>query len=201
MPELPRLRVSIAFLVLANLIPVIGVLFWNWDIFYLLLLFWCENVVIGFFGILKVLLSGGGVFTSVFFAVHYGGFMFGHIMILFSLFSGLGGYDSRSMSEHELLLDAILNKVTPLPIIALFASHAVSFATNFLRSNERDALSPSEAMALPYKRMVITHVALIAGGFFLSKLGQPLVGLLLLVGMKIALDVTFHRREHGELAI
>ena len=56
-----------------------------------------------------------------------------------------------------------------------------------------------QAMALPYKRMAITHVALILGGFFLIEKGQPLAGLVIRAFLKIALDVTFHRREHRQL--
>ena len=48
--------------------------------------------------------------------------------------------------------------------------------------------------------MFITHIALLAGGFFLMEQGQPLGGLVLLVGMKIVLEVFFHRREHARLA-
>jgi hypothetical protein len=46
---------------------------------------------------------------------------------------------------------------------------------------------------------MITHVALLVGGFFLMEQGQPLAGLVLLVILKIVLDVTFHRREHKRL--
>ena len=87
MSEGPRLRVSIVLLVLANLIPVFGVLYLDWDVFYILLLFWCENVVIGIFGILRLLASTGNVFLAAFFSVHYGGFMMGHLVVLFAMFS------------------------------------------------------------------------------------------------------------------
>ena len=48
-------RVSLALLVVANLLPLVGVLFWDWDVFFLLLLFWCENVIIGLFGIARIM--------------------------------------------------------------------------------------------------------------------------------------------------
>ena len=199
-PETPRLRISIVFLVVANLIPVFGVLFLDWDVFYLLLLFWYENVIIGIFGILKMLFSGSDVFLSAFFTVHYGGFMFGHLMVLVGMFSGFeGGPDSPGPSE--VLREVILNTGTLISIAALFISHGWSFVTNFLRTDERNQLSGNQAMAMPYKRMIITHIALLVGGFFLTEMGQPVVGLLLLMGMKIALDVVFHRREHSGLLI
>jgi len=40
-------RLSIALLIGANLLPLVGVLAWDWDVFLLPLLFRCENVIIG----------------------------------------------------------------------------------------------------------------------------------------------------------
>jgi len=81
----------------------------------------------------------------------------------------------------------------------MFVSHGWSFVENYMGRSEHERLSPMQAMALPYRRMVITHVALIVGGFFLIRNDQPLGGLVVLVLLKIALDVTFHRREHERL--
>ena len=58
--ERNRLSFSIIVLIAANLLPVFGVLLWDWDVFVILLLFWCENVIIGIFGIAKIVASGAG---------------------------------------------------------------------------------------------------------------------------------------------
>ena len=69
-------RLSAVFLVAANLVPLLGVLLWDWDVFLLLLLFWCENVVIGIFGIARMIVAGRtdsaaeGLFLPLFFLVH-----------------------------------------------------------------------------------------------------------------------------------
>jgi hypothetical protein len=87
-------RLSIPILIVANLVPLAGVLLWDWDVFLLLLLFWCENVIIGIFGIARLIVAGKtespveGLILPVFFLVHYGGFMFGHFMVLFAMYSG-----------------------------------------------------------------------------------------------------------------
>ena len=51
---------SVIMLVLANLIPLGGVLFFGWQVFPIMFLFWFENVVVGVFHALKMLLAGGG---------------------------------------------------------------------------------------------------------------------------------------------
>ena len=198
-------RLSIPILVVANLVPLIGVLLWDWDVFLLLLLFWCENVVIGIFGIARLIVAGKsespfeGLMLPVFFLVHYGGFMFGHFMVLFAMYSNHFEEAGRFV-EPEDYYRVIIEQLNWVAVVALFISHAWSFVENYMGRQEHERLKPGQAMALPYRRMMITHVALIAGGFFLVEKGQPLVGLVLLIALKIALDVTFHRKEHARLA-
>ena len=198
-------QLPIILLVAANLLPVVGVVYWRWDVFSILLLFWCENVVIGAFGILRTAVFSmrlhkiGGLFTSAFFTVHYGGFMFGHLMLLMGLFLVRSDKSRESLTDFQYAIGDF-DRWTWLAIFALLVSHGWSFVQNFLGKREFESLSTLGAMAMPYKRMAVTHVALIAGGFLLVGLDQPLAGLLLLLGMKIALDIVFHRREHKELS-
>ena len=198
-------RVSLVLLVAANLLPLAGVLLWDWDVFFLLLLFWCENVVIGLFGIARLIVAASndtikeGLFLPLFFLVHYGGFMFGHFMVLFGMYSssveGLGN-TARPEDYYRLMLE----NLSWIAVVAMFVSHGWSFVENYMGQSEHERLGAMQAMGLPYKRMFITHVALILGGFFLIESGQPLGGLVILVLLKIGLDVTFHRREHRQLA-
>lgn len=190
---------SIALLIAANLLPVFGVLFWDWSVFSIIFLFWCENVVIGLLGIARTAMSAS-IFLGAFFLVHYGGFMMGHLMVIFALFADnakeLGGFDSGLP-----FFLSLFDPITVLAIIGLFVSHGWSFAENFIGKKEYQAVSGLGAMGLAYKRMVVTHVALIAGGFVLTKWNEPLAGLLMLLGLKIAMDLFFHRREHEKLSI
>lgn len=52
-------KASLVILVLVNLIPVVGVLVWNWSVFEIVVLYWFENVVIGLVCILKILTATG----------------------------------------------------------------------------------------------------------------------------------------------
>lgn len=199
-------RWSLILLVAANLLPLAGVFLWDWDVFFLLLLFWCENVVIGLFGIARLVVAANndtlrdGLFLPLFFLVHYGGFMFGHFMVLFGIYSSnvepLGNH-AQPQDYYRLVLDN-LNWVA---VVALFISHGWSFIENYMGRSEHERLSAMQAMGLPYKRVVITHVALILGGLLLIETGEPLAGLVILILMKIALDITFHRKEHRGLDV
>lgn len=200
-------KISIALLVAANLLPLLGVLLWDWDVFFLLLLFWCENVIIGLFGIARIVVSGTtentfeGLFLPLFFLVHYGGFMFGHFMVLFGMYSGWIEEEGTTVAVPADYYGMVIENLNWVALVALFVSHGWSFVENFMGNQEHQRLTHGQAMALPYRRMMITHVALIAGGFFLMETGQPLAGLVFLILMKIALDLTFHNKEHKRLGV
>lgn len=206
-----NLSASVLFLVVVNLLPLGGVLYFDWDVAALMVLYWSENLIIGAYNLLKMVTVGGvlATFPGIFFIVHYGGFCAVHGLFLLSLLM-----DDVSVMNNmswpfflvfvELLLnviEAVLAQAPPEWIIAfigLTISHGYSFATNFLFGRERYHTTVSELMAAPYKRIVILHIAVIAGGFGISALGEPLVLLLALIALKIVVDIHLHRVEHRQ---
>lgn len=190
------LRNSTLLLVGANLLPLLGVLLLGWDVFSILMVFWVENVVIGLFGVLRTARATGSVFLPLFFLVHYGGFMAGHAMVLL-LFAGNQG--ANGAIDPQQLLDFLKSPYIVLVAAALTVSHGYSYVKNFLGAAEYRNLSRGQAMALPYSRMMITHVALLLGGALLEFMGQPILGLVVLVLLKIGMDLRFHWREHEKL--
>jgi len=149
-------RVSLALLVAANLLPLFGVLFWDWDVFFLLLLFWCENVIIGLFGIARIVVSATtentfeGLFLPLFFLVHYGGFMFGHFMVLFFMYSE-SVTDGGGVAEPADYYRIVIENLNWVVLVALFASHGWSFVENFitLQANDDYACGPDSGWVLP----------------------------------------------------
>ena len=79
-------------------------------------------------------------------------------------------------------------------------SVALGPSPNYFTQAELRMNFAGELMSAPYKRIVILHIAVIAGGFGISALGEPLVLLLALVVLKIVVDIALHRREHSGAA-
>jgi hypothetical protein len=196
--------VSVWVLLAANLVPLAGVLFWGWDVFALLLLFWLENVVIGALNVLKMLLAdpadmalwAGKAFMAPFFCFHYGMFTAIHGTFVFALFGGKK-YDAPGIDVVEPALRAAGELGLWLPLGALVASHAFSFLWNYLYRGEFRRAKLAELMARPYGRVVVLHLTILFGGFGAMALGSPLWALLLLIGLKIGLDVKAHVKEHS----
>jgi hypothetical protein len=196
--------VSAWVLVAANLLPLIGVLFWGWDVFPLLALFWMENVAIGLFFILRMIcadpqdpaLWAGKLLMVPFFCFHYGMFTAIHGVFVFSLFGGKA-YDVPGLSVLEPAARAAADYGLWLPLAVLVASHLFSFFWNYLYRGEFRRARLAELMSKPYGRVVVLHLTIILGGFGAMALGSPVWALLLLLAFKIGLDLRAHIKEHS----
>lgn len=209
-----RRRISLLLLIAANLMPLAGVLLLDWDVAALVVLYWSENLVLGFYNVLKMVSLKGvlAVFPALFFTFHYGAFCGVHglfiVNLLFDSPASFGNDDPWPFFFVfiQLLLDVMEQVLALAPqawLIAFFGlliSHGYSFVSNFLLGGERDRATIARLMNAPYQRIVVLHVAIIAGGFGVMALDEPLVLLLVLVALKLAMDIALHRRERQRYA-
>lgn len=204
----------VLILVLANLLPVIGVLHLGWDVGSVVVLYWAENLIVGGYTVLKLLIAGRlrALFPTVFFCVHYGGFCAIHGLFVLKLtgFAGLPEPAATSwpfplqLAEQFIALARQILATAPPDFtracLALLISHGASFLLLFVGQQEYRNQSANKLMAAPYKRVLVLHVAVIAGGFLVQQQGSPLGLLLVLVALKIALDVGLHLKSHAAMA-
>lgn len=197
--------VAVAVLVAANVVPLFGVLFWDWDVTTILVAYWLENGVIGLINIPKIMLAARGTpvigpVIAGFFALHYGGFWIGHGFFVFIVagmatrgpFGFFTGFDpvGNVVREPQVLLIALL----------LLISHGVSFFFNYLGRREYLNTTPMKQMFQPYGRLVILHITILFGAFAVIGLGQPVALVAVLVILKTGVDLLFHLREHAKAA-
>ena len=208
-----RRLLSLGLLIFANLLPVLGVLLFGWDVAALMILYWSENLVIGFYTLIKMLLRSpiGGVFSSVFFCIHYGGFCAVHGLFIFTILIDpeadmIRGDAWPLMLVFIQMLVAVVQQVlayAPSGLLwaffALWLSHGISFIFNYLWGGERDQVSVGALMMAPYGRVVVLHLAVLLGAILVMEMGEPIGMLLVLVLLKIGVDVAFHLREHKRL--
>ncbi len=209
-----RRDASLLFLLLVNLLPLYGIVRLDWDVAALMILYWSENLVLGFYTLLKMLLRSplAGLFSGLFFCIHYGGFCAVHGLFLLTFLTDV---EPKFFSGEpwplflvfvQLLIEVVQQVLDLAPpawlyaFLGLFVSHGVSFLANFVLVEERDRLSLRQLMGAPYGRIVVLHIAIILGGFAVMALGQPLGMLLVLIALKLGLDIHMHLREHRRLA-
>lgn len=206
-----RVSTSLVTLAAANAIPLVGVLFFGWDLAQILILFWAETVVIGFFTFWKILLSKKiddreaaayaalkkplpvkpqaivKVFFLLFFPVHFGFFMLGHAFFLTSLFGSISPQTFTALSFGGI----------GFSLLSLFVSHLISFFTNYIGKKEYLQYSPQALMVQPYKRVMIMHITVLLGGLVVSFLGSPVYAIAFLVLIKTVFDISSHTKEHA----
>lgn len=199
-PGQPKTVPLSAYVLLAtNLIPLVGIALHNWTVFQVLLLYWCENVVVGGFNVLRMLAAqpkseitwAGKLFLIPFFCFHYGMFTFVHGMFVVALFGGgkFGGFSGST------LLNAVRSTGLTIPVAALIASHGFSFFHNYLAGGEYQRVALPQLMFRPYGRIVVLHLTVLLGGFLVMALGAPVAAIVLLVALKTAIDLGAHLRE------
>lgn len=197
-----RLRSSALALIVANLVPVYGVLALGWKVAPIMVFYWSENLVVGFFNVLKMARAEGEVANSgttlngrpvtrdsrrammAFFAFHYGFFTLGHGAFVMAVFNtGAGAW-------RDLVL----------ALLFLSASHGYSYRHNFIGRGEYRRISFVQLFWQPYWRVVIMHITILAGGVLAASMGSPLGALLLLVGLKTLIDLGAHWLERKKFS-
>ena len=207
-------------LVAANAIPLVGVLFFGWSLWTILVLYWVENGVVGLWNVPRILLAGGAtasvlarVPVAVFFLFHYGLFWFVHGTFVFVLpeFFGFGratfpadglGFDPSGLpGAVEPLAGGGLGEIAwssvAVGAVALFVSHGASFFLNYLGRGEFLRTTALSQMGTVYGRVVVLHVTILFGAFAIVFLGAPVLLLVVMVVAKTLLDLGLHLRQHA----
>lgn len=211
--------VPLLALVIANMVPIYGVVVFGWDAFYIVLLYWAENLIVGFYNILKIALAKvehpmfhlGKFFLIPFFVIHYGGFAAIHGLFVFLLFGKEDAGKALELGPHpwpcflifvQLLVGVISHCWTTIPsdmkyvMGILFLSHGVSFVRNYLIAGEYKTSKPKDLMGQPYSRVMIMHIAILAGAFLSFTIGSPAGVLIVLIILKTIIDIKLHLCEH-----
>lgn len=188
-----------------NILPLVGVLFFDWSVFAILLSYWLENVVIGIYQVLKMrraalnypvneknkfvmgplrpITAGEKIFYTIFFCVHYGLFLFGHLQFL-RFFGGLQG-------------DVVVfNSIILLTVVPFFVTHGKLYFKKYIGEKEYEKIPLMKLFIGPYRRILVMHTTIIFGSIPLLFFARvfPQVGVIVVI-LKIVLDVVLKEKE------
>jgi hypothetical protein len=202
-PDDRRTPPSALVLIAANALPLVGVVAFHWTVFSILLLYWCENVVVGACNVLRMLAAAprdvavdiGKLFVIPFFVFHYGMFTMVHGIFVLALF-GPGGPISPSPARF---LSAVHDAGIGYGVLAIVLSHGFSFVHNYLAGGEFRNASLQQLMAQPYARVMVLHATILLGGFAAKAMGAPTAVLIVLVVLKTGIDLRAHVAERRKL--
>jgi hypothetical protein len=184
-------------LIAANLVPLAGAAFLGWKLSDVMVLYWAESAIIGFYNVCKIAVIGRwfALAAGPFFLGHFGGFMAVHFLFIYTIF--VKGPDHMDSAGGDLAEVARLFLVLWPALLALAISHTYSFFNNFLGRGEYKGRTVSQQMSEPYARIVFMHLVLIFGGGLSMVLGQTELVLIIVIAAKIFVDLKSHVREHS----
>ncbi len=214
---------AVAALIVANAIPLFGVLFLGWNVWTILTIYWLENGVVGFFNVLKMahaegpLPAGSGRGRDRQRPADRRLRQVGPDPVLHRPLRALlarprhlhpDPADVRGVRRWRVRFDGTPSDggagiasdpgAVALVLLGLFISHGISYRLNYIGRGEYLRTSVIKQMAAPYGRLVILHVTIILGGMAIALTGAPAAAVFVLVLLKTALDLGFHLAEHRE---
>jgi hypothetical protein len=200
---------TLAPLVLVNLIPLYQVVFRGASVFAVVLLFTLENMVIGFFNVLKMRRAEGDAKAGQIaaFVFIYGAFTLGHLAFVFMLF-GLDTLTDFNLDWPpgffwgvSVVIAGMLDPFTAgeiklwFPLLGLFVSHGLSYRINFIGRREFEQRTVESLVFRPFQRVFVLHVTVLLGGLAVTLTGTHVSALILLVLLKIGVDARAHLLE------
>jgi hypothetical protein len=195
---LGRFQTSALALILANLVPVFGVAALDWNAAAIVVFYWAENLVVGFFNILRMKRAQGPLESTgmtlngkpvteasrnaliFFFALHYGFFTLGHGVFVLAVFGRQFEGSLRDLGVAAL---------------GLAVSHGISFRRNFIGGGEFRKVSFAALFWQPYSRVMVMHLTILLGGALAQASGSPVPALILMVALKTLVDLAAHLAE------
>jgi hypothetical protein len=205
---------AVAALIVANAIPLFGVLFLGWNVWTILTIYWLENGVVGIFNILKMskaagpepagssavryngrpIIGGAAAKATLipFFVVHYGIFWVVHGIFVLTLpqFQAFGDETAGIANDPGSVA---------FVLIGLAISHGISYRLNYIGRGEYLRTSVARQMGAPYGRLFVLHLTIIVGGMAIAFTGASSAAVLVLVLLKTALDLGLHLAEHRDV--
>lgn len=169
--------------VLVNLLPLVGVLFLNWDPHRVFVVYCLETIIIGFFTVIKMLLVGLAQQNHLwndtpgnrvnmptlgfvlFFIAHYGFF----VAVQTGIFFGVASIGNISpISGYRELFHYLHNRELLIMLGTFAAGYLVSDLGAFIANRSYEKEPMMLVMFTPYGRIVVQQFVVILGGFFLN---------------------------------
>ena len=202
-------------IIITNVLVILYAVIDDWDPGSMMLIYWVQSVIIGFFHFFRILLlrsfctegftSNGQPVpetakvkwsTALFFAVHYGFF---HLIYLFFLLC-----ISSQGAGDEIADDVAPTEEGGIPlgllsVIGFFLGHGYSFYQN-VKADLKRRPGLGTMMFLPYARIIPMHLTIIFGNMIAIIFGDMIaaskVTVLLFSTLKTGADYLMHIVEH-----
>ncbi len=186
-------------IVATDLLYGVGILFFSWHVFDILVILWVESVLQAVMGLFRLLIAGGTLFIrrlqiAVFFSV--GGALFS---LAFGLFAFVFYSDLNVPGDREASLAAMAGLLTSPSVVisalCILACLVYEFFAGYIGAGAYRKAQGEWEMVHVGLRQPLLLMGLMFGGAILEKHGNPVPGLLLVLILKMGVEFlsAFHR--------
>lgn len=194
LPGLFRNDYSAVMLVFANLLPVMDMLWKGDPVGSILVIYWIQMMIIGFWACLKLAVIGRWralLYVPIFLVMYLS------IVNFFGILAGAMLDDQMQGTEwHQNF--SLWNYW--LPALLFFAAHGLSFYENFIGGREYEKIAWDTQLGKPILRVMPMWLAVLVGGIIGGFFHTAAVAVIFVLPVKLALDLIGHFAEHGMLA-
>ena len=208
-------RTAAGGLVLANLVPLVGVVGFGWTLHSILVIYWLESGVLGAAYVAKIRRAEGEDDPETLPDWEFSGFGDTNARS----FDDLVGKPNQEIASQFVRFYAVFwllhgaivlfglpseypdmavasPTVVATAAVGFVVSHAVSYHVNYLGRREYEHNGPVTLLSEPFHRVIVLHVTIVFVGIPIELAGAPAGSVVLLVALKTYFDLEAHRREH-----
>lgn len=190
---------------MANLLPIVGVWFFNWSAQEVFLVYCLETIIVGIFALLKMLITGlikkkdewqttGGTsikqpfwFFMFFFLIHYGFFVAIQMGLFFAV-SGIGDQYGITFFNFFSKWSSLLSNDAYIMLGVFIVSYGFRLTSDFILPGDYKIASLGYLMFQPYGRIFIQQITVIVGSMFLN-FGAGKLFILVFAAIKIFFEI------------
>ena len=194
-PGLFRNDYSAVMLVVANIFPVIDMLWKGDPVGSILVIYWMQMMIIGFWTCVKLVVIARlrALLLVLMFVL-----MYLSIVNIFGIIAGTMLDDQmQGTAWHQNF--SLWNYW--VPALLFFATHGLSFWENFVGSREYEKIKWDTQMGKPILRAMPMWIAALVGGIIGGFFNTAAVAVVFVLPVKLALDLLGHFAEHGMLSL
>lgn len=166
--------------VVMNIVPLLGVIYYDWSVFALLYAFWLETLGMSFLNAFRILFAKKSLekgpfvgkalrflFVSIFILMFY--------MLFMIVFVGLQISDKQEGVNFMMYL-MLLQPSFRFTLIVFFVIKCIELIYYYFIQNQRETTSPTDFHPLLDSRIFVIHIVIVLGvfacQFFSEKLGN-----------------------------
>lgn len=182
------------FIIITNLIPLLGVMFLSWNLLLIIFFYWVETIFIGIINIEKIKKAEGTIIPEDLVNTDINGLKIGTYSKneLSKKFISFYLYVSVICGVFLFVIFGVPNLLLNFAIANLslvLISHLISYKINYIDKGEYLDTHPSSLFVQPQTRIIIMIAIIFAGSMFYA-IGGQFLGLLVMIFFKIKIDIS-----------